>query len=112
MRQDTKLGLALAKIASLKSDLAHLKLKLAVRGYSPEQPRWPQGTTVGGQWRPAGGSTKVAGKWNEANSVSCELQRERDEELCRMSRSSLCWKLSTTRYAACMKDEFIPPMRH
>jgi hypothetical protein len=113
MHQDAKLSLTLAKIASLKSDLALLKLKLAVRaGYDPDQPRWPQGTSVGGQWSPAGGSTRVAGKWNEANRVMCELQRERDEELCRMSRGSLCWDLSTTRYAACMKDDFIPTLRH
>jgi hypothetical protein len=113
VRQDEMPNLTLAKIANLKSALAELKMQLAVRaGYDPNQPRWPPGTEIGGQWKPTGGVTRVAGKWNEANRIKCEFQRERDEELCRMSRSALCWDLSTSRYAACMKDDFVPPLRH
>lgn len=109
----TKLSLTLAKIASLKSDLAHLKLRLAIRaGYDPDQARWPQGTSEGGRWRAVGGVTKVAGKWNEDNLAMCWLQQSRDEALCRITQSPLCWDLSVRRFAACMKDDFIPTLRH
>lgn len=42
----------------------------------------------------------------------CEEQQKRDWDLCRMSGIALCWSMAMTRYVACMKNEFVPDLRH
>ncbi len=45
---------ATAYLLALKSDIAAVRLRLALKRFNPDQPRWPAGQSDGGQWRPAG----------------------------------------------------------
>jgi len=90
------------KIVDLQAHLAILRLRLALRAYDPNQPRWPAGRSDGGQWRPENNETLVAGKLDQRREAMCLEQHERDSELCRASGIALCWPTAMTRRAACI----------
>jgi hypothetical protein len=67
-----------------------------------------------GQWTNGGSgdeATKVAGRYDPARLEICEAQLALDEELCRMVGSARCWSSSMTRFAACMKSNYVPDRR-
>lgn len=89
-RAEGTLGITRRKLLELRSEMAAIRLRLALRAFDPNQPRWPAGRTDGGQWRPAsrGNATRVAA-FEEGRRMQCDLQRELDEELCAMQLGSL-----------------------
>lgn len=107
-----EIALAKEKLLELKTDLAVLWMRLALKRFDPQQPRWPAGTTIGGQWRPTGGTTgDEAVGYDPSRRMECEAQRMLDQELCRMARSATCWEVSDERYNNCMRGAYIPPLR-
>lgn len=114
-------GLAYEKLLEVRSALLDLRLHLAMTQirqmlskYRPDQLRVPRGNPDGGQFadESTGGRIHVAGKYDLLRAGICDAQLELDEELCRMSKSRLCWSLATDRYVACMKNNFVPTLRH
>lgn len=103
---------ASATLAGLQVDLKLISLSLALKRYDPNQPRWPAGVSEGGQWRPAGGSSDVAAKFDPKQRAECDLQRELDYELCRMSQSSICGSVAMERHDQCMRGVYVTPLRH
>jgi hypothetical protein len=107
---------AAIKIAEIKADLALLRLRLALRAYDPDQPRWPAGQPDGGQWRPGDGNSgpnnRVAGRIKPGRQALCDEQMASDSDACRATQSQLCWSLVLPRYNACLRDEYIPPLLH
>lgn len=106
------LGLAKEKILQLKADVAILQLRLALKKFDPNQPRWPKGVHEGGQWRPANGTlvAQQEGIYDPSRMSMCLAQQVADEEPCRMVKSAKCWKSSQVRYDNCMKNVYLPPL--
>ncbi|MBI4920356.1 MAG: hypothetical protein HY834_01280 [Devosia nanyangense] len=104
------LGSAKEMILQLKADVAILQLRLALKKFDPNQPRWPKGVHEGGQWKPVGGTlvAQQEGIYDPSRMPMCLAQMEADEELCRMAKSSRCWESSQIRYNNCMKNVYIP----
>ena len=111
----------LEQLLASRSTLLELKLLICsraiegiLRKYRPDQPRVPAGRPEGGQWTtdPDTGTIRTAGKWDLRREGECNEQLRLDEEICRASRSPTCWSLTQTRWAACMKNDFIPKLRH
>jgi hypothetical protein len=112
--------LPLSKLLEARSALLDLKLYLtAVRiqkmlqKYRPDQPRVPSGQPEGGQWvdESDAGRIRVAGGWDLGREGLCNAQLDLDEELCRMAKNKTCWGLTQVRWAACMKNEYVPTLR-
>ena len=100
---------AITFIDEIKVDIALLRLRLALRNYNPLQPRWPAGRPEGGQWRPSGGETAQAeGIYDPSRAGICDLQLERDHDLCRMAKTPRCWESADIRHANCMRNVYIP----
>jgi len=101
-------------LLDLRLHLAATQIRQMLLKYRPDQPRVPRGRPDGGQWTDGGniGHTRVAGRYDPLRAGICDAQLELDEELCRMSKSRLCWSLATDRYVACMKNNFVPTLRH
>jgi len=76
-------------IAELREALAAIRLQLAVRAFNPNQPRWPAGRSDGGQWRPAEGTTLVAGKLDQRREAACSEQYDRDSDPSNVRRLAL-----------------------
>lgn len=97
----------------LKMLIVSLQMQTILKKYRPDQPRVPAGSAAGGQWTAENSEadTKVAGKWDDSRAGLCDEQLRLDEELCRTLSSRLCWSLSIDRYAACMKNNFVPKLR-
>ena len=86
---------------------------LAMKLFDPNQPRWPAGQSIGGRWRRVHeGDLTVAIGFDRRREAECEKQQALDWDLCRMSKSRLCWESAMTRYAACMTNDFIPDLLH
>lgn len=111
-RAEGTLGLTRRKLLELRSEMAAIRLRLALRAFDPNQPRWPAGRTDGGQWRQAsrGNATRVAA-FEEGRRMQCDLQRELDEELCAMQLDSWCWDSAAERWNNCMRGVYIPPLK-
>lgn len=58
------------------------------------------------------GNVHVAGRLDQKREALCLAQYELDIELCRMSKSQLCWGTAMQRRAACITNDFIPELRH
>lgn len=100
-------------LLDLKLHLTSLQIGLSALKYRPDQPRMPRGQPEGGQWTNSNGNggTSVAGRYDPSRASICDAQLELDEELCRVSKSPICWSLAVDRHAACMKNNYIPPLR-
>jgi hypothetical protein len=127
--KDADLKALAIKIAEMKTNLALVRLRLALRAYDPDQPRWPAGQSDGGQWRSENGAEsaitfdqrpqqvqstlRVAaeGIYDPGREPQCSAQLILDEELCRTVRSSRCWQSSRERYDNCMRGVYIPPLQ-
>lgn len=109
--KDDSIERATRTLVGLQESLALLRLKLALRAFNPDQPRWPAGRSDGGQWRPVNGATLVAGKLDQRREAQCEEQYERDSDLCRMTQSALCWSTAMQRRAACIAGDYVPQLR-
>lgn len=96
----------IAKLNELRYELSIIQLRLALRAFDPNQPRWPAGRSDGGRWRPA--SDRREASYNPSNEARCNMQKLLDEELCRTVRSK---EMVMERWDACMKDVYIPPLR-
>jgi hypothetical protein len=114
-----------AKLSELQETLAILRLRLVLRTFDPNQPRWPGGRSDGGQWRLAdallnslpssageGDDLLVAGRLDQRREAMCAAQYELDRELCLMSKSRLCWETAMQRRAACIANDYVPELRH
>jgi hypothetical protein len=99
-------------VIEIRETLAIARLRLVLKMFSPNQPRWPAGQSDGGQWKPAGGAIQVAGKLDQRREAACLEQYEQDSDLCRMSRSRLCWETAMIRRGACIAGDYIPPLQH
>ena len=108
---DDKLAIARSKLAELRQDIAIIQLRLAIRAFGPDHPRWPAGGSDGGRWRPAGGAGAHEAAYNPTNESRCNMQMRLDEELCRTVRSRECWSMVMERWDACMRDAHIPALR-
>ena len=113
MTDHDKTGLSL-KIAELREAAAILQLRIAMRKFDPNQPRWLAGNPSGwgGRWRGEGDAILVASKIDRQREQRCEEQYVLDAQLCRMSASRLCWESAMVRKGACLTGSYIPPLRH
>lgn len=102
-----------SSLLELKLQIVSFQIRRILQKYSPNQPRVPTGNPTGGQWTSGQSeeSTKVAGKYDLGRLDICEAQLALDEELCRMVGSARCWSSSITRFAACMKSNYVPDLR-
>lgn len=115
---DAEFGITRQKLADLKSEIAILQLRLALKNFNPDlHPRWPGGTSDsrGGEFRPAGSAdtaerSRVAG-FNEDNREKCDAMRAKDEELCAMQLGNWCWDSAFERHLNCMRGVYIPPLK-
>lgn len=105
------------KLTELRLAAAMLQLRLALKKYDPNQPRWPGGSSVGGisvggRWRETGtGDVAQAEGVHDPSRLSmCLAQLALDEELCRMAKSRRCWVSSQERYVNCMRNVYVPPL--
>ena len=107
------------QIDELKVDMALIRLRLALRSFNPDEPRWPAGQINGGQWRatdgmghaqPPASTAGLEGAYDPGRMSMCLVQQLKDEELCRMVRSDRCWESSQMRYNNCMRNVYIPPL--
>lgn len=87
------------------------------RKYSPEQPRVPAGSRESGQWTSDGGSSNsgqgarvAARRISPAREAECELQRRKDEFICKAFKSEACYGQAMLRYANCLRGLPIPPL--
>ena len=104
-----------SSLLELKLQIVAYQIQCILRKYNPNQPRVPRGRPEGGQWTDGSAGadrTQVAGKYDPARSELCEAQLALDEDLCRMSASPLCWSSAMNRFAACMKNNFVPKLIH
>lgn len=99
-------------VIEIRETLAIARLRIALKMFDPNQPRWPAGQSDGGQWRPAEGAIQVAGKLDQRREADCLAQYELDSDLCRMTRSRLCWETAMQRRAACIAGDYVPVLRH
>lgn len=99
------------QIASLRVMLKALRLS---RRYHPDQPRAPAGRPDGGRWVDWDRARDVAGPYNEANRVKCELQYDSDMFQCSFVRDPVsrhfCGESARSRHTACMKDFPMPDL--
>lgn len=104
---------ARSTLIELKMLVIAAQAQIILRKYRPDQPRVPAGQSTGGQWvaEHNGDRARVAGKWDLSREALCNEQLRLDEELCRMAKNRLCWSLTQPRWAACMKNEFVPQLR-
>lgn len=103
-------GLTRARLAELRMDVALLQLRMALKRFNPNQPRWPTGRPDGGQWRPAS-DTSIANIGYDPSLIPiCDAQRALDYELCRMAKSRNCWISADLRHDNCMRNAYIPPL--
>ena len=107
-----------SSLLDLKTHLIAAQMHSLLRKYRPDQPRVPAGNPDGGQWTedlasqvPASARTQVAGKWDLSREAECNEQLRLDEELCRAAGSRTCWSLTQPRWAACMKNDYVPTLR-
>src|SRR6218665_4139354 len=113
LKEADDLTRAVSRIESLQSAIMLLRLRLALKAFDPDQPRWPRGQSSGGEGRPTGGAAqKGAIGFDRRRASIFEKQQELDWALCRMSKSRLCWETAMVRYAACMTNDYIPDLRH
>jgi hypothetical protein len=104
--------LTLEEIRELKSDISALQLHLKLKqGFREDQLRWPEGTSLGGQWKREGEQPVKVAAFEESNRVKCDLQRALDEELCAMQLGSWCWDSATDRWLNCMRGVYVPPLK-
>ena len=114
---------ASSTIAHLKAQAAILALEMAVkdyeqkRGYDPNQPRWPAGETIGnqpigGRWRDTDAQIAEHGTFDESRRPLCDDQWTIDLDVCRASGSPQCYDMMMERWDNCMRDVFVPPLRH
>lgn len=120
MAIEDKLGIARRKLLELKSDVAVLRLRLAMKRFDEVlHPRWPAGTpdSQGGEFRPAEGQRvatvtrngmTIVGGWNEGNRATCTGMFDLDLALCEAGAPSSCEKAAIDRFGACMTDMAIP----
>ena len=88
----------------------------SIEKFDPDQPRVAAGNPEGGQWTSVGGggssnSSIVLAARNKELEADCDVQYDRDIDLCNMVRSPLCYEHAMARYIACMKEEPLPPLR-
>ena len=107
-----------SSLLDLKTHLIATQMLSFLRKYRPDQPRVPAGNPDGGQWTddlvsqvPAPARIQVAGKWDLSREAECNEQLRLDEELCRAAGSRTCWSLTQPRWAACMKNDYVPTLR-
>ena len=100
-------------LLELKMRLLAFQIQQILRKYRPDQLRVPAGNADGGQWveEGGGGRTRIAGTYDPSRAAICEAQQIKDEELCRIARSPICWGLAKERYAACMRNNYLPVLR-
>ena len=110
--EDDSITRAKRLVAELQEIVAIARLRLALKIFDPNEPRWPKGRFDGGRWRRADSAVLVAGKLDQRREAGCLEQYERDSDLCRMSRSALCWSTAIQRRAACIAGDYIPEHRH
>lgn len=111
-RVERMLGLGRHQLLELRSEMAALRLRLALRAFDRNQPRWPAGRPEGGRWRPAGGGqAKLVAAFDEGRRMQCDAQRALDEELCAMQFGSWCWDSAAERWNNCMRGMYIPPLK-
>lgn len=101
---------ARSSLLDLKMQIVGLQIRDILRKYRSDQPRVPAGNSDGGQWTDdhSGGHSRVAGKYDPKRAAICDLQYDKDIELCRMVQSGLCYQMASERRAACMKNNFLP----
>lgn len=109
---------ARSNLIDLKMHIIAAQIQSLRRKYRPDQPRVPAGRPTGGQWTddivdgpPARTRVVVAGKWDLGREEQCNEQLRLDEELCRAAGSRTCWSLTQPRWAACMKNDYVPTLR-
>jgi len=74
MQKDDEIWMARSKLAELRYDIALIQLRLALRAYNPQQPRWPAGQSDGGQWRPTNAPHVRDAAYNPSNEPKCYRQ--------------------------------------
>jgi hypothetical protein len=104
--------------------------ELYERKFNPEQPRVAAGNSEGGQWvgdggdgssdgnsprntdsRPtAEGNTKIAARISQARAEECEIQKRKDDFICKAFKSEPCYGQAMLRYANCLQGLPIPPL--
>ena len=106
-----------SSLLDLKTHLIATQMLSFLRKYRPDQPRVPAGNPDGGQWtddlvsQVPSARIQVAGKWDLSREAECNEQLRLDEELCRAAGSRTCWSLTQPRWAACMKNDYVPTLR-
>ena len=104
------LGEAGSILLNLRSEIAAVRIRMALKKFNPDQPRWPAGQSDGGQWRPEDGMQLGQVGYDPSREAMCEEQRQLDHELCRMARTSKCWESADFRYNNCVRNAYIPPL--
>ena len=103
--------------------------ELYERKFNPEQPRAPAGSSEGGQWTNEGGGagggssspstgskpttaggTKIAARISQMRAEECEIQKRKDDFICKAFKSQPCYGQAMLRYANCLQGLPIPPL--
>ena len=106
-----------SSLLDLETQLIATQMLSFLCKYRPDQPRVPAGNPDGGQWtddlvsQVPSARIQVAGKWDLSREAECNEQLRLDEELCRAAGSRTCWSLTQPRWAACMKNDYVPTLR-
>jgi hypothetical protein len=66
----------LQAMRDLQRQLALLRLKLALRAFDPNQPRWPAGESDGGRWRRTGAGEGVAARIDPMRKSCAKLNKQ------------------------------------
>ena len=93
------------------------------RKFDSDQPRVPAGEPDGGQWTGGDGrfseepgandglSTDFSAARRRVNEAECEAQYKRDQLICNLVKTLLCWQQANQRYASCLGGSSqLPPL--
>ena len=117
-RLGSKFGMTQRKLDELRSEVAVLRMRLAIKRFDEAlHPRWPGGTpdSRGGEFRPKTSDderqVQRVASFDEANRVKCDAMHIKDAELCGMQLSKWCWDSAYERYNNCMRGMYIPDLK-